>query len=156
MEEATMWMSTLNKGAAEAARESGIKACTDITGFGLLGHAFEMIKESGVGMEFWVERLPVLEGVIELAEQGLIPGGAHVNKQYLRNHVSQPEGLDEIWMDIICDPQTSGGLLMAVKRDEAEDLLKRLHAGGLTRAAIVGEVISNTKGSIVLQSSSRK
>ncbi len=152
LEEATLWMATLNKEAAEAARESGIKACTDITGFGLLGHAFEMVRESGVGMKFFVDRLPVMEGVMDLAEQGLIPGGAHVNKEYLKKHVSHDEELDETWMDIMCDPQTSGGLLMAVKPAEAGELLKRLHAVGLSRAAIVGEVISDAKGSIVLQS----
>lgn len=152
LEEAVNWMATLNKEAAEAAQELGIKACTDITGFGLLGHTFEMVRDSGVSIKYFVERLPVMEGVMELAEQGLIPGGTQVNKTYLQDKVAFKGEIDEIWMDIMCDPQTSGGLLMAVKKDKAAEMLKRLHVRGLTRAAVVGEVFADAKGSVILES----
>ncbi len=152
LEEVTAWMAALNKDAAEIGREFGISTCTDITGFGLLGHAYEMIAGSEVGITFFVERLPVLEGVIELAEQGLIPGGAQTNKQYLQEKVTLETGMDDIWLEIMCDPQTSGGLLMAVKQDKAAEMIKQLQSRGITRAAIVGEVTADTTGLIQLQS----
>ncbi len=151
LEEAVFWMSMLNRGAAEAARELGINAATDITGFGLLGHAYEMVRESSVGIKFFLERLPVLDGVRQLAEAGIVPGGARVNKQYLESHVAGQEALDEIWMDILCDPQTSGGLLLAVPKERAGDLLRELHTRGLSWAAIVGEAVSRESGTLLLQ-----
>lgn len=151
LEEAVFWMSMLNRGAAEAARELGINAATDITGFGLLGHAYEMVQESSVGIKFFLERLPVMDGVRQLAEEGIVPGGARVNKQYLESHVAGQETLDEIWMDILCDPQTSGGLLLAVPKERAGDLLRELHTRGLSWAAIVGEAVSRERGTLLLQ-----
>jgi len=151
LDEAVFWMSMLNRGAAEAARELGINAATDITGFGLLGHAYEMVRESSVGIKFFLERLPVLDGVRQLAEEGIVPGGARVNKQYLESHVAGQDTLDEIWMDILCDPQTSGGLLLAVPKERAGDLLRELHTRGLSWAAIVGEAVSRESGTLLLQ-----
>ena len=151
LEEAVRWMTTLNKDAAEVAAQVGVKACTDITGFGLLGHAYEMITGSGCGITFYADSIPIIEGAADLAEQGLIPGGAYTNREYLSPNLIVQGEVDPLMIDICCDPQTSGGLLMSVPRDNAEDALKLLKAKGLLRSAIVGEISSDHKGKILLR-----
>lgn len=150
LEEALHWMTTLNKEAAEAAREIGVKTCTDITGFGLLGHTYEMINESECGVEFFPESIPIIEGTITLAEQGLVPGGAMTNREYLLPNLLMPKKVDPLLLDVFCDPQTSGGLLMAVPGEKAEEALRLLRQKGLTEAAVVGKATSENKGKIAL------
>ncbi len=144
------WMATLNKDAAEVAREVGVKACTDITGFGLLGHTVEMLRESGNGAIFYLDSIPLAEGVLEMAEMGLVPGGAKVNREYVWEFLEDGEKAGSIWLDILCDPQTSGGLLMAVKKEKGAEALSLLKARNLTRAAVVGEIIAAEKGKVSL------
>ncbi len=144
------WMATLNKDAAEVAREVGVKACTDITGFGLLGHTVEMLRESGNGAIFYLDSIPLAEGVLEMAEMGLVPGGAKVNREYVWEFLEDGEKADSIWLDILCDPQTSGGLLMAVKKEKGAEALSLLKARNLTGAAVVGEIIAAEKGKVSL------
>lgn len=140
MAEITHWMSVLNKEGAEVARQVGVKACTDITGFGLAGHLGEMIGGSDCSASINVASLPMVKGTRELAEMGLVPGGAKTNRDYLNHRISPDQNVDEIWLDIVCDPQTSGGLLMAVKETEVERALTLLKEKGLLYAALVGEI----------------
>lgn len=152
LEEMIYWMSTLNKDASEVARQVGVKSCTDITGFGLLGHAYEMLKESGTAAVFYLEKIPVVAGVLELAEQGLLPGGARANREFVSAKLTLRGKIDETWLDILCDPQTSGGLLMAVKKEKSQLALRLLKEKGNTRASIIGEVIEGEAGGMVLTS----
>ncbi len=150
LEEAVYWMTTLNKEAAEVAREIGIKTCTDITGFGLLGHTYEMLRESECGVVFFPESIPVIEGTVDLAGQGLAPGGAIINREYLLPNLLQQGKIDPLLLDIFCDPQTSGGLLMAVPGEKSEETLKLLRQKGLLCSAVVGEATAANKGKIAL------
>ncbi len=114
LQNAIDWMSRLNRGAATSMREVEIKAATDITGYGLLGHAYEMAEASNVALQFQADALPVLEGALDYARQHQIPGGAGRNKLYLEGKVEFVRPLDEALLEILFDPQTSGGLLIAV------------------------------------------
>ncbi len=133
-------MSYLNKDAAEAGGQVGIHACTDITGFGLLGHALEMAEGSGLTLELWSDLVPVIHESIELAKMGIIPGGAYRNREYLENKVLFKNKLSQHMEDILFDPQTSGGLLMSVAPEKAEPLLALLREKNKTESAIVGKV----------------
>lgn len=151
LEEALHWMITLNKEAAEVARQVGVKTCTDITGFGLLGHTYEMISESECGITFFPESIPIIDGAYDLAEQGLVPGGATSNRVYLQPNLLMPKEIDPLLLDIFCDPQTSGGLLMAVPGGKVKEALGLLHQKGLTCSVVVGEATSENKGKITLE-----
>ena len=135
--EAVKTMTTLNKYAAELAKEFQVHCCTDITGFGLAGHAMEMAKGSKKTFVIYAEKLPVLSGAREYAEMGLIPAGAYRNREFLEKDVeSRISGWRE---DILFDPQTSGGLLLAVPPEDAAGLMGRL-SGLELPCAVVGEV----------------
>lgn len=151
LEEIIHWMTTLNSGAAEVARQVGVKICTDITGFGLLGHLYEMIGEnSEIDAAISLEAIPKVEGVLELASEGLVPGGAKVNRDFLHDKIIHEGETGDIMLDILCDPQTSGGLLMAVKKEKAGEALQLLKEKELIHASIIGEIIPG-KGRIVLR-----
>lgn len=119
-------MKYLNKDASEIMSEMNVNACTDITGFGLLGHAYEMAVSSGVSIEFWKSAIPVIDGAKDLASMGLIPAGCYRNKNYLKSKVYL-HNVDEVLEDIIFDPQTSGGLLISVEESKANELYKKLN-----------------------------
>jgi selenide,water dikinase len=112
------WMRLLNKYAAEPAQLRVISAATDITGFGFIGHAVEMIQKSSIDLKVNTKAIPIMEGAQEMAEMGIIPAGAYRNKKHVEDHVHyQPE--IPLWLqDIVSDPQTSGGLLIALSSDE--------------------------------------
>ena len=150
LEEAIHWMTTLNKDAAAVASQIGAPACTDITGFGLFGHTYEMIKESEVGVVFYANNIPLMKGVLELAEQGMFPGGARTNREYLSPNLLLQGTFNPLLPDIFCDPQTSGGLLMAVSPEKVEEARLLSKKKGLTVFAVVGEVTSDNKGKILL------
>ncbi len=142
-DEATASMRTLNKVACETAQQFTIHACTDVTGFSLLGHSSEMAEGSGVSLVLQTEALPLFTGVIEAAEMGLVPAATYGN----RKAITSVAGLDTVkpvWSDICYDPQTSGGLLLAVPAEEGEALLLALKQAGLTQARNIGQVV--TKG----------
>ena len=141
-------MTTLNKAAAQAASEVGVHACTDITGFGLLGHMREMTVASGVGARVSFHRVPVLDGVVELAAQGVVPGGSKRNLAYAEEFVTFDPALDLPQRLVLADAQTSGGLLLAVPGAQADGLLRALHGNGVTAAADIGEVVTGTSGRI--------
>jgi selenide,water dikinase len=114
MEEAIHGMASLNAAASRAAVMAGAHACTDVTGFGLAGHLLNMLPDQGLACELYASRLPLYPGVREMAAMGMIPAGAYKNRDFLRGKVAFEEGVDEIGVDILYDPQTSGGLLLAL------------------------------------------
>jgi selenide,water dikinase len=144
-------MSTLNRKASEVMQEIGANACTDITGFGLLGHAAEMIENTDVGMVIYAKAVPVFPEAEELAAMGMIPGGLYRNRDFRKSIVEFKPDVSQFRMDIVFDPQTSGGLLLSVSEDKAQDVLERLHQAGITKAAIIGEVVANPKGRIIVE-----
>ena len=144
-------MTTLNKTAAETMRGFDVHACTDVTGFGLLGHASEMAKGSGVGLRIDAARVPVLPRVRELAAQGFVPGGTKNNFAHLQDAVTYPEAMEQIERWILCDAVTSGGLLIAVSPEEAEPLLAALQDAGVAHASLIGEATKAHPGRIVVR-----
>jgi selenide,water dikinase len=128
-------MAQLNKYAKEAAEEVTVHGCTDITGFGLAGHALELSQGSGVTLHLYSRKLPLLEGAVEYAKMGLVPEGAYRNRQYMEGKVSM-EGVPEYLQDIFMDPQTSGGLLLCVPRKDESALLAGLKRRKLQCACI--------------------
>jgi len=141
-------MSTLNRKAAELMQETGVHACTDITGFGLLGHAAEMIEGANVGMVIHSAAVPYFPEAKGLAEMGMIPGGLHRNRDFRKNMVETGGEVPGYLADILFDPQTSGGLLIAVPEDRASRLLERMHHEGIAEAVIIGEVVAGLRGKI--------
>lgn len=139
-EKAIETMSYLNKDAAEAAAQIGVNACTDITGFGLLGHAYEMADGSGNTIELWADLLPYINESVELAKMGIIPAGAYNNRKHLEGKVICHNQVPQYIEDIMYDPQTSGGLLFSVAESKAEELMKLLKLNNKTDCAIVGKV----------------
>ena len=140
-------MATLNKTAAETMDAYTVHASTDVTGFGLLGHASEMAKGSKMGIRIFNEQVPVLPRVRELAEGGTVPGGTKNNYAHLEGDVTFPETMDQVGQWILCDAVTSGGLLASVQGDQAEALLADLLKAGV-EAAIIGEVTEENPGHI--------
>ena len=145
-------MTTLNQKASEIMQAIGVNACTDITGFGLLGHAAEMIEGTDVGMVIYANSVPVFPEAKEMAAVGMISGGLYRNRDYRKSIVKIENDVDAITADILFDPQTSGGLLISVSSRKAGSLLGKLHESGISSVAIVGEVIGEIKGKIIVKS----
>jgi selenide, water dikinase len=144
-------MTALNKTAADCLEGFAVHALTDITGFGLLGHALEMAGGSGVDLTIFASRVPMLPAAREYAAIGLVPAGTFANRNFCEKSLKIAPDLDPIAMDILADAQTNGGLLIAVAGDQAEDLLNCLHQRGVTEAAIIGKVGATGPGSIILE-----
>jgi selenide, water dikinase len=132
-------MSTLNRGAARAMLDAGVHAATDVTGFGLLGHLSEMLAGSSLDAIVRVADVPLLPGVRDLAASGYIPGGSRRNFDSVSDHVRWADGITELDQLILCDAQTSGGLLMAVPPDRLDYLLTELASEQVIVAAVIGE-----------------
>ena len=143
-------MSELNAQAASAAQAVGISAATDITGFGLLGHAMEMAQGSGLDMEIQSDRVPCISATKEMAEMGLIPAGAYRNRGYIADHCVGLEHVIRWKADAMVDPQTSGGLLLSVPEAKAASLEHELQERGVF-AALIGQMLSSTEGNIILR-----
>jgi selenide,water dikinase len=148
--EAHYYMCQLNKTAMEKMLSVGVNSATDITGFGLLGHALEMAKASRVDFHIYCHKVPMIEGAIPLAKEGLFPNGSVKNFLYLKEKVYFSSGVSQEWQMLLCDAQTSGGLLIAVSDSKAERLLKGLKEAGLRASAIIGEVAGEGGGVKVL------
>ena len=142
-------MATLNRHAAEAMEEVGVSACTDITGFGLLGHALALAQASGVHLRLNAAAVPLLPAAEELAASGLLPAGAYANREHVAARVSFATGLPQALGDLLCDPQTSGGLLIAVAPDRLNRLLTALSHRRVT-AAVIGSVTAEEAGRITV------
>lgn len=143
----TTTMATLNKDAAETMENYTVNACTDITGFGLLGHTLEVVKGSNVGVTIQKDSVPVLPTARELAEKGVIPGGTKKNHKWLSDSIEYSETIDEIDQLILCDAVTSGGLLISLPAEEADAFQKELKQKNVT-SAIIGEVTNENPGKI--------
>ena len=148
---AAIHMASLNRAASQLMQEVGVSACTDITGFGLLGHACEMIQDSDIGMKIRMSSVPVFPEAIEFARMGMIPGGTYRNKEFRAAMIQASGGLPDHVLDILFDPQTSGGLFIAVSPERAARLLSRLHQNGVVEAAVVGEVVAHPKERIIVE-----
>jgi len=146
----TQLMSALNREAAEVMSRYPVSACTDITGFGLLGHLAEMITDTNAGIRLDSEAIPLIPGTRDFARQGFIPGGAFNNKAFRSAQVQAGTDIDPLLVDIFFDPQTSGGLLIGIHTATAGELLQNLHENGVSEAAIIGEVISESAGKITI------
>lgn len=136
-------MTTLNKKAKETAAGFTVHACTDVTGFGLLGHCAEMADAGKAVIELGVEGIAFMHGAEEYAGMGLIPGGAYRNQEHV-SHLLDAGGVAEVYVDLLSDPQTSGGLLFAVPEDEAERMVRAFEQADLgTEVSVVGRVIES-------------
>lgn len=144
-------MVTLNKYAFEAIQHIDISSCTDITGFGFLGHALEMAKGSNVSLEIFADKIPVLDGAKEFAQMGIIPAGMYSNKKHIEKDIQIVGNIEEIIEDLLYDPQTSGGLLVAIRQDDVEDALNSLAQNTDIAFSVVGRVIDKDKYSIYLK-----
>jgi selenium donor protein len=133
-------MASLNRAAAEAMHEVGVHACTDVTGFGLLGHLLEMTTASGVSAEIVADDVPLLPGVVELATSGVVPGGTKDNMDHTSPRVGYGDRISATRRLILNDAQTSGGLLISVSGGKSDVLLGELAARGVAGAAVVGHV----------------
>ncbi|MDQ2732352.1 MAG: selenide, water dikinase SelD, partial [Armatimonadota bacterium] len=145
IEAVTHSMITLNASASEAAQRAGAHACTDITGFGFLGHLHQLARASGLAVRVDASALPILPEALELARVGVVPGGADRNRLYITNHVEWNSTPGEI-QSILLDPQTSGGLLIAVEPHRADALVWDLEESGTLAAAVVGECVEGAAG----------
>ena len=133
-------MTSLNKTAAHVIRNYPVTACTDVTGFGLMGHCLEMATGSNVMLELQKDQIPLMGEVRDYAQIGLVPGGAYRNRDYVGNAVDLGDTPEDL-ADVFFDPQTSGGLLFAVAEEYADDILRKLTEAGLnTKAAVIGKV----------------
>lgn len=151
IETVTRVMATLNRDAAAVMDRFPVHACTDITGFGFLGHLAEMVVDSGFGVRIDLSSIPILPETVSYAAMGLVPAGAHRNKEFRVPMVEFASSVDAIMQDVLFDPQTSGGLLISVAADRADELLAALKKKGILDAAIVGEVISEPKEKIIVK-----
>jgi len=146
---ATASMAALNRDAAEVARDHGVKAATDITGFGLLGHLSEMCRASGVAAEVWFDRLPLLPEAAALARQGVVPGGTRRNLEYVETWTSFDTEL-VLWQRLVCaDAQTSGGLLLAVPSERAALVARDLSARNAGACTVIGRIVSDGGGALL-------
>ncbi len=144
-------MIELNKAAAEVAVEMGVRTGTDVTGFGLLGHLSEMAEQSGVTMEIESRRVPLFDEALDYVRRDIISGAIERNRESSSRLVKVRSGVDHALETLLYDPQTSGGLLLAVPKKKAPVLLKRLKAKGVRSAAVIGKVSAKSGGRIVIK-----
>ena len=139
-DEAVTIMTSLNRYGMEAAADLDVHACTDITGFGLLGHCVEMASASEVSFELDVHRISYMSDAVDFAKMGLVPAGAYKNRQHSGKYVDFA-GIPEYYVDLLYDPQTSGGLLFSVDKETAKILMQRFREHPLdTQVSVIGQV----------------
>ncbi len=144
---AAVSMANLNRYAAQVMENYPVHACTDITGFGLLGHTFEMSSASGVDVELFSRSVPLLPEAAEAASMGLVPAGAYANREYLKAVVFDSVVPENI-RDLLYDPQTSGGLLISMPENQVEELLQAMRSAGIVAASLIGRVSNKGRGQI--------
>ena len=147
----TRSMAALNNRASELMLEAGVHACTDITGFGFLGHTVQIAQNSQVGIQVNANSIPIFTEATGFAEQGLCPGGLHRNREFYSTCVKIAGEISTPAQDILFDPQTSGGLLISLTAEKANWLLSRLKQAGVEDAAIIGEVVSEPIGTVIVR-----
>jgi selenide,water dikinase len=141
-------MTTLNRDAARVMAGAGAHALTDVTGFGLLGHLRNLAAASGTAATVWIDLVPVLPAAGEYVQSGIAPGGTHANRRFLSRFVTYDPDIAEWEQLLLCDAQTSGGLLAAVPGSQAADVIRALQACGLNGAALVGSIDAGESGRI--------
>ena len=146
LNEAIEVMSILNRAASDAMVKVGVNACTDVTGYGLIGHLHSMIGASGVGARIRLDSVPILNGVWDLVKKGIIPGGTHRNLESVERQVDWHPTITEEAKILLCDAQTSGGLLISVPAERRDELVNELKANGVATIAVIGEVLDEPKG----------
>ena len=146
----TALMAELNKTAAEVINKYQVHACTDITGFGLIGHLAEMVTGSGYGIEIISDKLPIIQEAREFANMGLVPAGAYRNREFRESITNISPSVNRAVQDILFDPQTSGGLLICVESSQADSLLFELKEKGMNSAAVIGIVSPDVDGIIIV------
>ena len=144
-------MAELNKVAAEIMVETGVTTATDVTGFGLMGHLSEMVAQSGVTAEIYADQIPFFHGALDFVREELISGAIERNREYAAQFVEVAEGVTEDVEVALYDPQTSGGFLIAIRGDQGEEFVEKLREKGLNSATIIGKVVSNSDGRIMLR-----
>lgn len=141
-------MATLNKDASEVMIETGVNACTDITGFGLIGHALEMARASKVGMRLYAGKVPVIPEARNFAAMGMIPSGSHLNRKFCSRYLDISPSADPLLLDLLSDAQTSGGLLISLPEQRSHFLVQKLLERRTPAAHIIGEVTADPPGVI--------
>ncbi len=144
----TRLMETLNRDAANVMSKFTVHACTDVTGFGLLGHLAEMVCGSGTGARIFPNQVPVIPEALEFASMALIPAGAYRNKEFRESMIDIAGTVERAIQDVLFDPQTSGGLLISVSGPEAGELVSALKEAGIGDAAEIGEIASGKEEKI--------
>lgn len=142
-------MATLNKYGKDVMMEVGANACTDVTGFGLVGHASEMAKESDVTIELFSKDIPIIEAAIDFAKMGIIPSGAYNNLAFVKDDVQFADSVPQHIQDLLVDPITSGGLLISLPEEKAYELVEKLKGVTICNA-IVGRVVKKQEKAIVV------
>jgi len=141
--EVTHLMASLNRDAARIISNFNVSACTDVTGFGLLGHLAEMVCGSRMSVRVFSEQVPVIAEALEFASMGLIPAGAYKNREFREPMITIAETVERSRQDILFDPQTSGGLLISASVHQADDLVETLKNAGIAESAQIGEIIGD-------------
>ena len=144
----TRLMASLNRDAARIMSNFDVNACTDVTGFGLLGHLAEMVCGSGMGARVFSEQVPVIPEALEFASMGLIPAGAYKNREFRASMIGFAETVARSRQDALFDPQTSGGLLISLSGQQAGELVASLKDAGVGDAALIGEILSGPEEKI--------
>ena len=150
-EKAMKVMSTLNRAAAEATLKIGAHACTDVTGFGLLGHLKEMTRASKVDVVIYANKVPVIKEAWDLASAGAVPGGTLSNSDFVADTIEWDKSISQTGRLILCDAQTSGGLIIAVPTDKKDEMLKALKEKGIVEAVYIGHFTEAGEGKIVVK-----
>ena len=146
----TRVMEELSAKPSELMMKVGVNACTDVTGFGFIGHLRELAAASGVNIEVEAERVPIMPEAYEMLEAKAIPGGLWTNKHHFSPWVKS-EGVAPPLLNVLYDPQTSGGLIISLRPDRAENLMRRLKRAGIRHASRIGKVLAKGKGSIIVK-----
>jgi selenide,water dikinase len=147
----TRLMATLNRQAADIMASFDVTACTDVTGFGLIGHLAEMVLGSGMSVRLFSKNVPVIRDALTFASMGLIPAGAYKNREFREAMTQFSENVDRSLQAVLVDPQTSGGLLISVKASQASQLLSALKDAGISDAAQIGEVFDGPEEKILIE-----
>ena len=147
----TELMATLNREAAEVMIEVGVNACTDITGFGLLGHSLEMAKASKVGIRLYADKVPIIPEALTYASMGMVPVGSHLNQKFCSHHLDIASTIDPLIIDLLGDAQTSGGLFISVPENKCDELTLKLLEKKVPAVVVVGEVVREPVGIIQIR-----
>jgi selenide,water dikinase len=151
--EAISVMTMLNRNSAAIFTRAGVHTLTDVTGFGLLGHLRSMSMASGVSAQIWTDLVPIIPAAQNYVRRGMAPGGTHANRKFLSNWVSYDPDITEFEQLLLCDAQTSGGLLGALPGDRAAQVVQELRSAGASSAALIGSIEAGSAGQIQVRRS---